>query len=304
LLAVTGADAEAFLQGQLSSDIKELAPGSVQLSSYNSAKGRMLATLLVWRDGDETFRALVAADVAEPLRKRLSMYVLRARVSVTDLTPSHALFGVGGTGAGDAVRAALGRAPGRGQVLVDPAATLVGFPDGRILAVTPDVLADALQAKLADEVALVAPEAWRWLGIRAGVPVIGAATQDLFVLQTANWDLLGGVSFQKGCYPGQEIVARTQYLGRQKERMHLFHADAPPPPPATKIYGAVFADQACGTVVDAAPAPKGGADLLAILQLSALDGPLHLGRPDGPVLTPLPLPYAIPAPVAPNRPKL
>jgi folate-binding protein YgfZ len=232
------------------------------------------------------------------------MYVMRANVSVTDVTPSLALFGVGGTRAADAVRAALGRAPDRGRVLVDASATLVGFPDGRILVVAPVTSADALRTKLAAEAALVAPEVWRWLGIRAGVPVIGAATQDLFVLQTANWDLLGGVSFQKGCYPGQEIVARTQYLGRQKERMHLFHVDGPPPPPATKIYGAVFGDQACGTVVDAASAPGGGSDLLAILQLSALDGSLHLGSPDGPALAPLPLPYAIPVPVTPNRPKL
>ena len=304
LLAIAGADAEAFLQGQLSSDIQELAPGAAQLSSYNSPKGRMLATLLLWRDGNDTFRALVAADLAEPLRKRLSMYVLRAKVSVTDLTPSHLRFGIGGTRAGDAVRAALGRAPGRGQVLSDADATLVGFPDGRILVVAPDAFADALRAKLAGEAALVAPDVWRWLGIRAGVPVIGAATQDLFVPQTANWDLLGGVSFQKGCYPGQEIVARTQYLGRQKERMHLFHVDGPAPPPATKIYGAVFADQACGTVVNAAMAPSGGADLLAVLQLSALDGPLRLGSPNGPTLAPAPLPYAIPAPVAPNRPRL
>jgi folate-binding protein YgfZ len=276
----------------------------VQLSSYNSAKGRMLATLLLWRDDSETLRALVARDLVEPLRKRLSMYVMRAKVSVTDLTPSHALFGIGGTRAADAVRAALARAPDRGRVLVDASATLVGLPDGRILVVAPETSADALRAKLAGEAALVAPEVWRWLGIRAGVPVIGAATQDLFVLQTANWDLLGGVSFQKGCYPGQEIVARTQYLGRQKERMHLFHADGPPPPPATKIYGAIFGDQACGTVVDAASAPGGGSDLLAILQLSALDGPLHLGSQDGPALAPLPLPYAIPVPVAPNRPQL
>ncbi len=304
LLAITGPDAEDFLQGQLSGDIEQLAPGALQLSSYNSAKGRMLATLLLWREGSGSFRALVAADLAEPLRKRLAMYVLRAKAAVADASPSHAIFGIGGSRAAGAVRSALGRAPDRGQVLVDADATLVGFHDGRILVVAPDTTVDTLRTKLAGEATLVAPEVWRWLGIRAGVPVIGAATQDLFVLQTANWDLLGGVSFQKGCYPGQEIVARTQYLGRLKERMHLFHVDGPPPPPATKIYGAVFGDQACGTVVNAAAAPEGGSDLLAILQLSALDGALHVGSSTGPALAPLALPYAIPAPIAPNRPKL
>ena len=148
------------------------------------------------------------------------------------------------------------------------------------------------------------PEIWRWHGIRAGVPMIGAATQDLFVPQTTNWDLLGGVNFHKGCYPGQEIIARTQYLGRLKERMYPFHVDGASPTPGTKVYGTVFGDQACGTVVDAAPAPDAGSDLLAVLQMSALDGQLHLGTPDGPTLVPLPLPYVIPASVAPERPKL
>jgi folate-binding protein YgfZ len=304
LLALTGPDAEAFLQGQLSNDLRELPVGIVQLSSYNSAKGRMLATLLIWRDGSDAFRALVSADLAEPLRKRLSMYVLRSKVTVADLSAVNSLLGVGGARGSDVVRAVLGAAPGRGQVVAGETATTVGLPDGRVVIVAPVALAESLRTKLAAEATAVPPEVWRWLGIRAGVPMIGAVTQDLFVLQTANWDLLGGVNFQKGCYPGQEIIARTQYLGRLKERMHLFHADGAPPPPATRIYSAVFGDQACGTVVDAASAPEGGVDLLAVLQLSALGGALHLGTPDGPTLAPLALPYSIPASVAPNRPKL
>jgi folate-binding protein YgfZ len=170
--------------------------------------------------------------------------------------------------------------------------------------VAPAEFAESVRNKLAAVTPAAPPDFWRWLGIRAGVPVIVAATQDQFVLQAANWDLLGGVSFQKGCYTGQEIIARTQYLGRLKERMHLFHVDGPPPPPGTRLFGAVFGDQACGTVVDAAAAPESGSDLLAVLQMTALDGPLHVGAPDGPVLAPRPLPYSLPPPVAPNRPKL
>jgi tRNA-modifying protein YgfZ len=304
VLAFTGPDAEAFLQGQLSNDLKALAPGAVQASSYNSPKGRMLATLYLWRHGDDAFHALVAADLAETLRKRLSMYVLRAKLNVADLSVSSALFGVGGIAARDTVQEAFGAAPAPGQVLAVNDATLVGLPDGRLVVVGPATAADALRARLAAHVALVSADVFRWMGIRAGVPSIGAATQDLFVAQTANWDLLGGVSFQKGCYPGQEIVARTQYLGRLKERLHLFHVDAAPPLPATRLYGSIFGDQACGTVVDAAPAPHGGSDLLAVVQSSALDGTLALGAQDGPAMAQLPLPYAIPVPVAPDRPKL
>ncbi len=118
LLAFSGPDAEGFLQGQLSNDLKDLPPGVLQLSSHNSPKGRMLATLLIWRDGESSFRALVSADLAETLRKRLAMYVLRSKVSVLDLSASHALIGVAGAAAGDAVRAALGQAPEPGRVLI------------------------------------------------------------------------------------------------------------------------------------------------------------------------------------------
>ena len=110
---------------------------------------------------------------------------------------------------------------------------------------------------------------WQWLTIRAGIPVITAATSDLFVPQAANWDALGGISFQKGCYTGQEIVARTQYLGRLKERSLLAHLDGAPPAPGERSYSATFGDQSCGTVVNAAASPDGGSDLLAVLQLAA-----------------------------------
>ena len=304
LLAFSGPDAEAFLQGQLSNDLTGLPNGVLQLSSHNSPKGRMLATLLIWRDGPSSFRALVSADLAEALRKRLSMYVLRSKVSVLDLSPTHALFGVGGAGAGDVVRAALGTVPEAGHVLIGESSTLIALPDGRVVIAVPNESAESVRTNLAAAAREAPPEYWRWLGIRAGVPMIVAATQDHFVLQAANWDLLGGVSFQKGCYTGQEIIARTQYLGRLKERMHLFHVDAPPPLPGSRLFGAVFGDQACGTVVDAAPAPESGSDLLAVVQMTALDGPLHVGTPEGPVLTPRSLPYSLPSPAAPNRPKL
>lgn len=304
LLSFAGPDAEGFLQGQLSNDLKALAPGAVQLSSYNSPKGRMLATLTLWRDGADIFRALVAADIAESTAKRLSMFVLRSKVTVADLSPSHALIGIGGDGARAAAGAAIGEVPDAGHVDVQDGATTIALPDGRLVVVAARDHAATLRDRLGNHATEVPSDAWRWLGIRAGVPMIGAATRDLFVPQTANWDLLDGVNFHKGCYTGQEIIARTQYLGRLKERMHLFHAGAPPPPSGAKLFGAVFGDQACGAVVEAAPAPNGGSDLLAVVQLSALAGPLHVGTPDGPVLAPLELPYALPAAAAPNRPRL
>jgi folate-binding protein YgfZ len=303
LLAIEGLDAQTFLQGQLSNDVAALHVGSVQWTSYNSPKGRMLATLLLWRSGPDAFRALVAADLAEGIRKRLSMFVLRAKVRISDATPGHAFLGAVGSGAADAVRAALGSCPTPGTATASDTHLALGFPDGRILVVPSG--GDSARDTLRRHAGAAGPELWRWLGVRAGVPLIVAATQDLFVPQTANWDLLQGVNFQKGCYTGQEIIARMQYLGRLKERMHLFHLDGAPPVPGTRAYGSVFGDQACGTVVNAAAGPSGGSDLLVVVQESALAAPpLRVSSPDGPTLAELPLPYLIPATVTPVRPRL
>jgi len=144
------------------------------------------------------------------------------------------------------------------------------------------------------------PAYWNWLGVRAGVAQITLATQDLFVAQAANLDLVGALNFRKGCYPGQEIVARMQYLGRLKDRLLAFHVEGDPPAPASRI---VAGDDNAGTVVNAARAPDGGSDLLAVVNLAARDaGALRLA--DGRAVVELPLPYAIPAPATPNRAKL
>ena len=298
-LAFTGTDAEDFLQGQLSNDVAALAPGTaavveLQLRPRAGCSRRCSSGAMAAKHSARWS----PADLAETLRKRLSMYVLRAKVAVARRHRR-------ARAVRRRRRRRAGRRPRRRSATRRSEAVSwlamprrwSRLPDGRVIIVAPAASAAELRATLAASMRRKCRrDVWRWLGIRAGVPTIAPATQDLFVPQTANWDLLGGVSFQKGCYPGQEIVARTQYLGRLKERMHLFHVDAPPPPPGTRIYGAVFGDQACGTVVDAAPSPPAGSDLLAVVQMTALDGPLHLGSPDGPALAPLPLPYAIPAP--------
>jgi len=306
VLGFDGPEAAAFLHGQLSSDVTGMAPGVAGWTSYNSAKGRMLSTLLLWRADADSFRAFVAADLAAALANRLAMFVLRAKVKVADLTGEGQSVGVGGAGAADAVRAALGVAPSAGQGARAGDACVVAAPDGRYYIHAPAARARDITTKLAAHAEAITTDAWRRLAIRAGIPAVTRATQDLFVPQTANWDLIGGVNFRKGCYPGQEIVARMQYLGRLKERLFAFHVDAPPAAPATPVYSPVFGEQACGTVVNAAPSPEGGSDLLAVVQWAAAtaDGALRLGAPDGPPLAARALPYAVPAPAAPDRPRL
>jgi len=299
ILAFDGPDAASFLHGQLSSDVAGLGPDACQYTSYNSPSGRMLANFVLWRGGPDPgdgFRALLPVDLAAPIRKRLAMFVLRSKVTVTDATATMARYGVGGPGAADALRAALGAAPQPFGVVRSDGVTVLGLPGPRFLVLA---AVDQSNAGLAALVGTAPPAGfavWQALTIRAGVPVISAATQDKFIPQTANWDVLGGVNFRKGCYTGQEIIARSQYLGRLKERLFAFRAPATTVAPGDRLYSPVFADQACGTVVNAAPASSGDTELLAVVQLAAAaSGDVRLGAPDGPRLAPLPLPYDVPA---------
>jgi hypothetical protein len=141
----------------------------------------------------------------------------------------------------------------------------------------------------------VGASAWAWLDIMAGVPTVLPATVEAFVPQMTNLELIGGVNFKKGCYPGQEIVARTHYLGRLKQRMYRAHVDSPQAPKAgDPIYAPNFGEQAAGTVVDAQPAPGGGFDLLAVVQIASADaGVLSLQAPNGPPLALHTLPYSL-----------
>ena len=296
ILAISGADAGTFLQGQLSCDVQTLSPGDVRYASFNSPKGRMLANLVLWRDGPG-FRALVPGDLVLATLKRLAMYVLRSKVTVEDASAATPRFGLGGPRAADVLRDAWGvRAEPMSLVRTERGA-VVALPGPRYV-----LLADPAALTPIYDAAVRAPYAvWQWLTVRAGVPVVTTPLSDQLIAQAANLDLLGGLDFRKGCYTGQEIIARTQHLGRLKERLHAFHVDGDPPLAGARVFGAPFGDQPCGVVVNAAPAPGGGSDLLAVVQLAATDkGELHLGAPDGPALTALPLPYAIPAPPAPR----
>jgi folate-binding protein YgfZ len=291
------------------SDVKALGEGDGQYWSYNSPKGRMLANGVLWRAPAERSNdgivMLLAADLAEIIRRRLAMFVLRAKVTIEDITAQSALIGIAGEGADAAASEAFGVAPRPScAVAIGERATVFALRDGRLVAFAPAGDAAMLKAALARHTSVVDEATWRLHGIAAGVANITAATSDLFVPQQANWDLVGGVSFQKGCYPGQEIVARMQYLGRLKERLFAFRCHAIEVAPGARVYSPTFgADQACGTVVNAAPDPRSGCALLAVVQIEAAEArDLHVGTPDGAVLTQQPLPYAIPA-AAPRAPR-
>jgi len=299
VLAVHGVDAVAFLHGQLSSDVRRLGRGEGTWTSYNSPKGRMLATAFLYRPDhgpDDRFEALLAADLVEAVRKRLAMFVLRSKVTLVDETGAWVRLGIGGPAAAAAVTGTFGAAPPPGRVATHEGTRIVCLPDGRFVVLAPLDGAPSVFDALARAAVPAGAPVWDWLGVRSGVPMVTAATQDRFVAQTANWDAVGGLDFQKGCYPGQEIVARMQYLGRLKERLHAYSTRAAAPAPGTRLFGAPYGEQPCGTVVNAAADPAGGARFLAVVQIDAAGGPLALGAPDGPVATSEPLPYPLPPP--------
>jgi folate-binding protein YgfZ len=298
-LRVAGPDATSFLQGQVTSDVQALAPGSLQLSAWCSPKGRVLANFIVRRIDAERFELLLPRLLLEPVRKRLSTFVLRSKVGIDDASAETVRIGIGGPAALDCIAAAVGVVPALHRSAAIDGGTIVALPGSRFIAFAAPAAAPALWERLTDACAAGFP-CWRWLTIRAGVPMVLPPTQDQFVPQMLNLDALEGISFGKGCYTGQEIVARTRYLGRLKERLALGHSDIVPAPGA-RLYAPAFGDQPCGTVINANAAPGGGGEFLFVAQMTAITASLlRLGAVDGPAVSLLPLPYALPEATAPR----
>lgn len=289
LLSCTGDDARNFLHAQLTSDIAGLDATHARRAGWCSAKGRLLATLLVVPQSDG-FLLQLARDLSPAVAKRLSMFILRAKVKLADVSAAWAQFGVWGAGAAQRLADAglevpqnvLGCADGEHGVVVRVA-------PARFLVLVPA----AESARLAQDLGDAGEAAWALEEIRDGHPQVRLATQDQFVPQMVNLERLGAVDFKKGCYPGQEIVARTQYRGMLKRRM--VRARAPvPASPGDDVFADSIVGQAAGTVVNAVPRPEGGHELLAVVQISAIDsaGPIRLRDASGPALELLALPGA------------
>ena len=303
LLRVSGADAATFLHNQFSTNVTALAPGQGQHSTYNSPKGRMLASLFLWRDGNDTdapvFYVLLAADLVEVVRKRLSMYVLRAKVTLEDVSARYAFLGFCG-----ALDVQTLMPPKLHHTQTRNGVTYVALSPTRLLIVQPSETLPEHWRELGQQFPLAGRHLWRRAAILDGISLITAATADRLIPQAANWDALGGLDFKKGCYPGQEIIARARYLGRVKERMYLARCeDTAVFAAGTPLYSPTFGEQSCGMVINAAP-DREGQIMLASFQTAAADSPIHVARPDGATLTLLPLPYELPADETPNRVKL
>lgn len=296
LIQFAGEDTQTFLQGQLSNDLRLLDASNTQFTSYNTPKGRMLANGLLWQNAPGSYLLQLPASLSTPIQKRLAMFVLRAKVKVTDVSDTWVRLGAGGPSAEAAVASVMGAAPsaihGRAQTAQGSVLRLPG--DNFELLIAPEQ-APGVWTALTPHAKPAGTACWDGLMIRAGIPTILPPTQEQFVAQMVNYELIGGVNFKKGCYPGQEIVARTQYLGKLKRRMYLATlADDAAPAPGDECYSAEMPDQAIGMIVNAAPAPSGGYDVLAVLQMSSAESnPIHWKSLDGPVLKLDTLPYPL-----------
>ena len=306
LIAVAGDDAASFLHNQLTNDVEHLGNDEARLAGYCTPKGRLQATFLMWRDQEAIYLQLPRA-IQAPLQKRLTMFVLRAKAKLRDATEEEAfaaVLGFGGAKGEAALRTQVGELPaapygktGGDQGSVLRLADAFGAP--RYLWITSAATAQAafpaLSRELNGELALGGNQAWQLAAIHAGVPQVTQPTQEQFVPQMVNLELLGGVNFKKGCYPGQEIVARSQYLGKLKRRTSLATVENAAARAGDEVFSTADPDQPCGMVVNAAPNGLGGADMLVEMKLAALGEDVRFGSATGPALRFLPLPYQLDA---------
>ncbi|GAB3452893.1 folate-binding protein YgfZ [Massilia terrae] len=302
LIAVTGDDAASFLHGQLTNDVEHLGTGEARLAGYCTPKGRLLGTFLMWRDQDAIYLQL-PRELQAQLQKRLTMYVLRAKAKLNDATgapANEALLGIGGAKSEAALRQHVPDLPAAPyQVARSEAGTVIRLADAfgapRFLWLTSAAKASAALPSLRESLAFGGNQAWYLSSVHAGVPQVTARTLEQFVPQMVNLELIGGVNFKKGCYPGQEIVARSQYLGKLKRRTALATIDNAAALAGQEVFSAADPEQPCGMIVNAAVNGAGGADALVEMKLASLDEEVHLGSATGARLQFLPMPYALDA---------
>ena len=293
VISAQGADAAQFLQGQLTQDFVLLGPSEARLAAFCSPKGRMLASFVGFKRSPNEILLVCSHDLLAPTLKRLSMFVMRAQVKLSDASEAFAVWGVVGetgaeavTGLGNAPWSHFDTADGRSWTRLYPAEGVA-----RALCITP----------IAEDGVAAAPEGlsldavlWSWLEVMSGVASITQPVVEAYVPQMLNYESVGGVNFKKGCYPGQEVVARSQFRGTLKRRAYRVAANGPLTV-GQDVFHDSDADQPCGTVAAAAASPGGGWNAIVSMQTKAAEsGQLSMGALgvlSAQALTLLPLPY-------------
>lgn len=282
VIRVQGDDAASFLHGQLTNDFALLDMQHARLAAFCSAKGRMQASMIGFKRAPDDILLVCSLDLLAQTLKRLSMFVLRAKAKLTDATQEFQLLGLVGDAVPDASLApwSVQTTGGAHIVHLYPAAgqarALWIAPVGTVVPQAPALTA----------------EQWLWTEVASGIATVSLATYELFVPQMLNYESVGGVNFKKGCYPGQEVVARSQFRGTLKRRAFIVHA-ANEVQTGAEVFAASDADQATGTIVQAAPAPGGGWSAIVSMQISSATEALTAGSALGEPLTVQPLPYPL-----------
>ena len=286
VIRIVGDDAAKFIHGQLTQDFSLLGQDAARLSAFCSAKGRMQASFIGFKRPNGDIMLVGSADLVPVTAKRLSMFVMRAKAKVTDATAEFAVWGL----AGDATKIIASSG--------DSAWAKADFDDATAVSLY-SVLGMKRQLWVAPVGSAAPagdalnPELWAWGEVRSGVATLSAPLAEAFVPQMLNYESIGGVNFKKGCYPGQEVVARSQFRGTLKRRAYLAHA-AGAMEPGQSIFAPDDVQQPVATVVQAAAAPGGGFDAIISGQTTAIEaGALRLGDISGPQVLILPLPYPL-----------
>jgi tRNA-modifying protein YgfZ len=295
LLQLEGDDRVSFLQGQVTNDVRLLNGNNSHYSGYCTPKGRLLALFLTFSHHDH-LHLQFNRQLLEPVMKRLKMYVLRSKVSISDVSDSIVRMGLAGPQAGESLQSLFALVPQEEYGLTSlEDATLIWLPGRtpRYEILTSADHAERIWTALSQHARPAGAACWEWLEIQAGIPDITPATQEAFVPQMLNLDALGAINFKKGCYTGQEIVARTHYLGKVKRRTLPLHAPAGQTASVGSPLYTSGSEEAAGMVVRVAPSPLGGIDLLGELRLEAIaSADIHLDKSAG-ALQRLALPYPL-----------
>ncbi|MBK6866983.1 MAG: folate-binding protein YgfZ [Burkholderiales bacterium] len=277
VIRVRGEDAASFLQGQLTQDMVQMKPGEARLAALCNPKGRVRASFIACRRAADEFWLVCSHDLLAATLKRLSMFVLRAKARLDDATAEFALHGLVGEAAVSATASA--------DAFIAP----LPPADGVARALWIGAAGDALPAG-----PTLTAELWDWMAVRSGVATVTAPVADAFVPQMLNYESTDGVNFKKGCYPGQEVVARSQFRGAIKRRAYVARVDGAAQA-GDDVFSAADPEQPVGQIVQAAAAPKGGTEVIVSLQTVAVQSgeSLHVLSATGPALLAPHQPYAL-----------
>ncbi len=290
IIRAQGEDAAKFLHGQLTNDFSLLGLSEARLAGFCNAKGRLQASFIGFKLGPNDILLLCSVDLLAATLKRLGMFVMRAKLKLTDASAEFAMCGLSGDAlaiASKSIASYSGSIWAKHEYLDGSLINL--YPaDG-----VPRALWVAPVGALAPEGERLTPAQWAWGEVRSGIATVTQPIFEALVPQMLNFESVGGVNFKKGCYPGQEVVARSQFRGTLKRRAYLAASQAPVQA-GDELFTEKDPTQPCGVVVQAADAPNGGFEAIVSMQISAFElGRVHAGEPHGPSLTLSAPPYPL-----------